>query len=58
MIVQNLPPRFVRIVEFLFTLLIVGDKTMTILILSFVTTVGIFAFGGAIAYKLGLCDEE
>lgn len=51
------PPWFVRIVEFLFTLLIIGDKTMTILILSFLTTVVIFALGGVIAYKLGLCDE-
>lgn len=30
---------------------------MTILILSFLTTVAIFAVGGAVAIMLGLCDE-
>ena len=30
---------------------------MSILILSFLTTVAVFAVGGAVAMMLGLCDE-
>lgn len=30
---------------------------MTIIVFSFLTTVAIFAVGGAVAMMLGLCDE-